>query len=295
MKVFVTGSSSRLATALLPRLCARTDVESVTGIDLVPPRFQNPKFRAVQTDIRNPLLERLLDGHDALVHLAFVVMRGRMSEQEMFDINVSGSHKAFNAARRAGVRRFIHMSSAAVYGEGVHLGEDAPLEPPPQFLYARQEAHLEKLLEIEFPECVRFRPHIILGPHAQPLFRQLFNQPCYVRMPEPLPLLQCVHEDDVAQAVLLALGSDARGPFNLATDDNFTFRDVIRRRHRLSLPLPSFAARAALNLARRCFGWGGDPAWAEGFSRTLLVNCRHAHVELDWRSAHDAASVLAQT
>ena len=93
MKVFVTGSSSHFAAALLPRLCARPEVERVAGIDLHPPRFEHPKFHAAQLDIRNPQLEGLLDGHDALVHLAFVVLRGRMPEREMFDINVNGSHK----------------------------------------------------------------------------------------------------------------------------------------------------------------------------------------------------------
>lgn len=295
MKVFVTGSSSHFAAALLPLLCSRPEVERVAGIDLHPPRFEHPKFHATRLDIRDPRLERLLDGHDALVHLAFVVLRGRMPEQEMFNINVNASHKVFHAARRAGLKRLIHLSSAAIYGSGVHLGEDALLDPLPQFLYARHNAHLEQLLEIEFPECVRLRPHLILGPNAQPLLKRLLNQPCYVHMPEPYPLLQCVHEDDVAKAVLLALAREVRGPFNLAAEDNFSLRDIIKRRHRLGVPLPLFAARAGLSVAWRFFGWGGEPAWIEALTRTLLLNCRRAAVELGWRSTHDAASVLTQT
>lgn len=295
MKVFVTGSTSHFAAALLPQLCAQPHIERVTGVDLMPPRFQHPKFHATRLDVRSPQLEGLLEGHDALVHLAFVVLRGRIPEQEMFDINVTGSHKAFHAARQAGVKRLVHLSSAAIYGSGVHLGEDAPLDPLPEFLYARHQAHLEQLLEIEFPECVRLRPHIILGPNAQPLLKRLLRQPCYVHMPQPYPLLQCAHEDDVAQAVLLALTREVRGPFNLAVEDNFSFRDVIKRRHRLAVPLPLFAARAGLRLTWRFYGWGGEPAWVEGLSRTLLINCRRAAAQLGWRSTHDAASVLAQT
>ncbi|MBM3357570.1 MAG: NAD-dependent epimerase/dehydratase family protein [Betaproteobacteria bacterium] len=295
MRVFVTGSSSHLAAALLPRLCAQPGIEQVSGVDLRAPRFHHANFRATQIDIRDPGLGRLLEGHDALVHLAFVVLRGTMPEQEMFDINVNGSHKAFHAARRAGVKRLIHMSSAAVYGSGVHLGEDAPLDPRPDFLYARHKAHLEQLLEIEFPECVRFRPHVILGPNAQPLLRQLLNQPCFVRMPEPYPLLQCVHEEDVARAVTLALPLDVHGPFNLAVEDSFSFRDAVRRRHRLSVPVPLAVARMGLQLAWRLSGWGGEPAWIEALTRTLLLNCRRAATQLAWRARHNAAAVLAQT
>jgi nucleoside-diphosphate-sugar epimerase len=191
------------------------------------------------------------------------------------------------------MERLVHLSSAAVYGQGVHVNENAPLAPLPGFLYGRHKAHLEQLLAIEFPECARLRPHVILGPHAQPLLRRLLRQPCYVRLPEPQPLLQCVHEDDVAQAVLLALERHACGAFNLATDDNFSFRDAIRQRHRIALPLPLSLVRQVVHLAWRGLGWAGEPAWVEGLTHTLLLNCRRAIVELGWRSRYTAAEVLA--
>lgn len=295
MKVFVTGSSSHLAAALLPWLCAQPGIEQVTGIDIAAPRYHHPKFHASQLDFRSVQLESMVEGHDAFVHLAFVVLRGKMSEQDMFDVNVTGSLKAFHAARKGGAQRLIHLSSAAVYGSGVHVREDAPFQPLTGFLYAQHKVHLERLLELEFPECVRLRPHVILGRNAQPVLRQLLNQPFYVRLPDPHPLLQCVHEDDVAQAVQLALERDVRGAFNLATEDSFTFRDAIRHRHRLAMPLPPFIAGAAARLAWRLFGWGGEPAWVDGLTRTLLLNCRRAALELGWRSSRSAADVLRQT
>lgn len=293
MRVFVTGSSSHLAAALLPRLCAHADVEHVTGVDLKPSRFEHAKFHAHRADIRDPALGRLLHGHDALVHLAFVVLRGRMDERKMYDINVTGSREVFQAARRSGLRRLVHLSSAAVYGSGIHLPEEAAFNPLPRFVYARHKARLEEMLASEFPECVRLRPHAIVGRHAQPLLKRLLDQPCYPRTAKPYPLLQCVHEDDVADAVLLALQSDVHGPFNLAVADSFNFRDVIRRRHRISVPMPGIVARTGLELAWRLFGWGGEPAWIEGLSRTLLIDCSRATAQLGWRSSHDAASALA--
>ncbi len=295
MNVFVTGSSSCLAQAVLPVLCAEPGVARVTGVDLAPPRYAHAKFRAARIDIRDPGLATLLEGHDALVHLAFVVLRGRMSEADMFAVNVTGSHKVFHAARQAGVKRLVHLSSAAVYGSGTHLDEQAPLAPLPGFLYARHKAHLERLLEAEFPECVRLRPHVILGPNAQPLLRQLLSLPFYLALPEPQPLQQCVHEDDVARAVLLALARDVRGPFNLAVEGGFSYRDAIRRRRRISIALSPRVARAGLDFAWRWSGWGGEPAWIEGLENTLLLNCRRAAAELDWKSRFDAATVLRMT
>ena len=295
MRIFVTGSSSQLAQALLPALCARPDVAQVTGIDLRPPQFRHPKFNALQSDVRDLRLEQWMQNHSALIHMAFVVLRGRMAETEMFDINVTGSHGVFHAARRAGMQRLIHLSSASVYGSGVQIAEDAPLAPLPRFLYAQHKAQLERLLAAEFPECVRLRPHVILGPHAQPVLRQLLDQPCYVRLPDPQPRLQCVHEDDVARAILLCLERDVRGAFNLAVGDDFSFRDAIKSRHRVGMPLPLFAARGALNLAWKLSGWGGEPAWIDGLTRTLLIDCSRAEAELGWRSQYSGVEVLART
>jgi len=292
MNVFVTGSSSRLARALLPRLCAARDIERVTGIDLEAPHFQHPKFTPRRADIRDAQLEQLLRGHDALVHLAFVVLRGRMSREQMFEINVTGTMRAFHAARAAGVTRLIHLSSASVYGSGIHLDEGAALRPLPGFLYAEHKALLENMLAIEFPDCVRLRPHVILGPHAQPLLKTMLRRPFYLRLPRPHPLLQCVHEDDVAAAVLLSLGRGISGPFNLAVEENFTYRELIKGRHRLSLPLPLAAARAGIKLAWMFYGWGGEPAWVSGLAHSLTLNCRRALVELGWRREHDLASTL---
>jgi len=295
MRVLVTGSSSHLAQVLLPRLCAEPGVEGVTGVDLAPPRFAHPRYQALRLDIRDPRLLSVLDGHDALVHLAFVVLRGRMDEAEMFDINVTGSHKVFHAARGAGIRRLVHLSSAAVYGGGVDLCEEAPFAPLPSFHYGHHKMRLERLLEAEFPGAVRLRPHVILGPHAQPLLRQLLDLPCYLAQADPQPRLQCVHEDDVARAVMLALQRDVSGPFNLAVEDSFTYRDAVRSRHRICISLPRCVARAGLGLAWRFWGWGAEPAWIEGLERTLLLNCRRAAAELGWQSRYDAAAVLAAT
>ena len=292
MRVLVTGSSGHFAAALLPELCALREVREVRGIDLQPPHFRHQKFSAVVRDIRDPSLAQCMAGCDALVHLAFVVLRKKISERAMHDVNVTGTRHVFDTARRCGVKRLVMLSSAAVYGSGINVLEDAAYDPLPGFLYARNKTAVEQYLESEFPECVRLRPHAILGPHAQPLLRQLLQQPFCLRLPDPQPLLQCVHEDDVARAVLLALTSQARGPFNLASRDAFSFRDAIARDGRPSIALPPGFARAGLNVAWRVSGWGGEPAWLEGLARPLVLDCTRAAKELGWQANYSAASAI---
>lgn len=292
MNVFVTGSSSCLAQALLPVLCAHPEISGITGVDLKPPRFRHGKFLAWQMDIRDPRSLSMLAGNDALVHLAFVVLRGRMSARCMERINVAAGLALLKAARRAGVKRLVHVSSAAVYGSGEALKESAPLNPLPGFLYALHKAELERRLEAEIPDCVRLRPHVILGPNSQPLLKRLLNQPFFVPLPDPQPQLQCVHEDDVAQAILFSLLSDARGAFNLAADGSFSFREAVGQRHEVPFPVPHAFARLALSAAWRLTGWGGEPAWIEGIARTLTLDCKRAKELLGWAPRYSVAETL---
>ncbi|MDH5342567.1 MAG: NAD-dependent epimerase/dehydratase family protein [Betaproteobacteria bacterium] len=295
MNIVVTGSSSCLARALLPRLCADPEVTQVTGIDLLPEHFAHAKFRSLIADFRDPQVMALLPDHNALVHLAYVVLRGHMPASAMHDVNVSGSLKLLQAAQAAGVRRIIHLSSAAVYGGGTNLAETAPYAPLPDFCYGAHKAELEQLLEQTVPQCVRLRPHVILGPNAQPTLRQMLALPAYPALADPQPELQCVHENDVADAIIGSLKRDVQGAYNLAAAESFTLRDVMRHRHALCLPLPAVMARAGLAIAHRMSGWGGETGWLSGLGQTLTLDCSRAARELHWQPAYAPAQTLAAT
>ncbi|MBT9613662.1 MAG: NAD-dependent epimerase/dehydratase family protein [Burkholderiales bacterium] len=293
MRIFVTGSASHLARAWLPKLCADPRVERVIGIDLAPALFTHAKFTHHHLDIRSPDIGALMSGCDALVHLAWEVLRGKMDVATMRDINVRGTQLVFEAARTAGITRLIHLSSAAVYGSGESLTEAAPFNPLPGFLYAQHKAEVEDYLAREFPEALRLRPHIILGPHCQPLLKQLLHQPCYPRLPEPQPHLQCVHEDDVANAISAGLFNHAGGPLNLAAAGEYSFKQVIMARYRYPVPLPFGMVKTALYLAWRFTGFGGEPAWLDGVRHTLTLDCARAQSALGWQPKFDADAALA--
>lgn len=289
MRILVTGAASHLAQVLLPRLCARDDVSQVIGLDVRPARFAHSKFQPRLADIRTASLHPWLENCDALIHLAFVVLRGRMPAQSMASVNLDGTCRVFAAARDAGVARLVHLSSAAVYGSGENLTEAAPLAPLPGFLYAAHKAALEAWFAAELPQAVRLRPHVILGPHCQPLFRRLLRLPFRLRLPEPAPRLQCVHEEDVVSAIEAAIEREVSGPFNLAGEESFTLADILQGRWTLSLPL----ARRLLDAAWRLTGFGGEPAWLAGAGRPLTLDCARARKLLGWRPRFDLATTLA--
>ena len=137
------------------------------------------------------------------------------------------------------------------------------------------------------------RPHIILGPQCQPLLVKLLRQPCYIALPEPQPRMQCVHEDDVADAIIASLFSPASGPLNLAAPGHYSFKEAIAQRHPHPLPMAFGTAKLALNVAWRLTGFGGEPAWLDGIRHTLTLDCSLAKQTLAWQPKFDAHAALA--
>jgi len=283
MRVVVSGAAGSLAAALLPRLCADPQVESVLGIDRAACSFRHPKFTARLADVADASAGAALRGADVVVHLAFELFRGRRPLRWMERANVESGKRFLAAALAAGVPRIVHLSSAAVYGPGTDLAEDSPLAPLPRFQYAGQKVAVERWIGRELPHAAVLRPTVILGPHALPLLRRLIASRFYVRLPDPQPRLQCVHEDDVAEAIVAALERRASGPFNLAAPRSFSLRELVRWRHPSAPGVPLAFFRAGARLAWLATGWGGETGWLDGLDATITLDCRRAEETLGWR------------
>ncbi len=297
MRVLVTGSASHLAAVLLPRLCAAPQVERVHGVDLRPSGFAHARYSETRLDVRDRALGGLLGEVDAIVHLAFVVIpaglgRRRFDRTWIRDVNLGGTRNVATLARRAGVQRLVHLSSAVVYGawpdNPPRLSEAAPRRAMPGFAYSEDKVAVEDWLDAfeaqaPRPLVIRLRPHVILGPRAQPLLRALLRMPVRPRLPDPQPLSQCVHEADVADAVLAALLHAPGGAYNLAAEPALSFRDMLAVLHRHSLGLPHGLLQAVHRTAWRFTGAGGEPAWLEAMRYPLAVDSSRARRELQWR------------
>jgi UDP-glucose 4-epimerase len=88
----------------------------------------------VEGDVRDEaLLARVVPGTEVVFHLAASVGNKRSIEHPLDDaeINLLGTIKVLEAARRAGVRKIVASSSAGVFGElrTLPIAEDHPLEP----------------------------------------------------------------------------------------------------------------------------------------------------------------------
>lgn len=302
MKLLVTGASSRLARVLLPRLLDDKRITRVVGLDRLIGHTHHERYRHVIMDVRAGEIGEIAKGMDAVVHLAFVVMqrdlgRHRHDRERMRDINVNGSLNVFRAAAGRKVPRLIHVSSAAIYDLATPykgaIPESHPRRALAGFGYGEDSVEIEDWLdgfEAEHSKLrlLRLRPHAIVGPHAQPYINGLVRSRFYPKLPDPQPLVQCVHEDDVAQAIHLALFADARGAFNLAPADSLSIKDAKAVLHPVPLAVSMPGTRAVLAARWKLLRAGTDPAWLPGLRYNLVLHSRRARKELEWQPRYDS-------
>lgn len=156
------------------------------------------QIHAVQANLRHPeSVARALHGVDAVVNL--VGLLAESGKQTFENLHVAGVTSVAEAARAAGITRFVQMSA---------IGAD----PASASLYGRTKAAGEAAVLAAIPTAVITRPSVVFGPEDQ-----FFNRFASVaRLMPALPLigggatlLQPVYVRDVAEAVALALDGQA--------------------------------------------------------------------------------------
>ncbi len=190
MRVLITGAAGFIGSACAVALRARGD--EVVGLDsfdetlyerpvkertLAWAREGDP-WPLVEGDVRDPdALGRALalGPFDAVLHLGAVagVRPSLALAPRYFDVNVTGTLRLLEAARAAGVERFVLASSSSVYGgnEKVPFAEDdrvdAPMSP-----YAASKAAMELAARADqrlhggHVTCLRF--FTVYGPRQRP-------------------------------------------------------------------------------------------------------------------------------
>ena len=145
MRVFVTGHRGYIGAHLVELLKAAW--HSVTGCDLG--LFDGCEWEPLvspdlelRRDVRG-LTERDLEGHDAVMHLAAISNdpMGELDADLTYAVNLHGSVRLAEVAKRAGVPRFLFSSSCSIYGAGGDrdLDESAPVNPLTAYAVSKVE------------------------------------------------------------------------------------------------------------------------------------------------------------
>lgn len=304
-KLLVTGGSGFIGSWLIRHLLSEYPEYEITNLDLLtyagnPDNLKdvenNPRYRFVQGDIRDEkLVNQLMRGMDACVNVAAQthVDRSISGPGVFITTNVVGTQNLLEAARNAGVSKFIQVSTDEVYGsiEGTaKFTEESPLEPSSPYSSSKAGADLIVLsywktygLPVSITRCTNN-----YGPNQYPeklipLFilnaSENKNVPVYG---DGLNVRDWIHVKDHSQGVAAVLRAGKPGEvYNIGSGNEHNNLEITR----LILEIlgkpqsliqyvqdrPGHDRRYALDCAKieRELGWKATTAFAQGLRETV--------------------------
>ena len=253
MRIVVTGSAGYLGSMLASDLLAQG--HSVVGIDSLmhgggslSGLTGHPQFTFVHADLRDPVaVVAALKGAEAVVHLAAIVGEPACNRDPELTkaVNFEASLRLVEAARAAGVERFVFASTCSNYGKmpdaSGYVDESSPLQP--LSVYAETKVAVERHL-LEAPKSRGFVPTVlrlstVYGLSFRPRFDLTVNEFAAEAVVNRKLVVfgeqfwrPYVHVRDVARAVTAVLGAPAaevqNAVFNVGgTAENYTKKMLV--------------------------------------------------------------------
>ena len=197
MKYLVTGGAgfigSHIAQTLLEqgqtvRILDNFSTGKRENVEGLTQRFNANQLEVMEGDLRDAArVGEAVRGVEIVFHeAAFVSVPQSMDEpQTCFDINLTGTSQLFDAARRAGVRRAVVASSAAVYGESeaFPLVEETPHQPKSPYAVTKRvnEMYAELFTNSFGFDVVALRYFNVYGPRQRPDSMYAAAVPIFIR------------------------------------------------------------------------------------------------------------------
>jgi len=290
-KVVITGISGRLGRIVARRLHHELDWQ-IVGLDrrAMPGRPKDIEHH--QVDLRSKKARDVFRAGDvdALIHLG-VMHDPRARPAEIYSWNIAGTTKLLEYCQAYRVPKVVLLSSANVYGprpdNPQFLTEDAPLLAAQRFPQMRDLVEIDHLVSTflwraQSIETVILRAVHIVGP--------VHNAPSnYLRIERPPvllgfdPMVQLIHYQDTADAIVAALVPGRRGIYNIVGPGEVPLSAVLTELGREPVRIPHPVARPLLQVAFR-LGISSFPVAELDFIRYVcMVDGRRAAAELGFR------------
>lgn len=234
-KVLVTGGSGFFGGVLKRRLLR--DGYAVVNLDLERDEDVDPALKSIVGDLRDAdLLEQVFAEHrfDAVYHAAAQLAHGtRLDEHLLWTSNVDGTRLLAEAARKAGVRPFVFISSNCLWASnlGHPVNEDRDV-PAPVEIYGRSKLEGERILgqftgdlDVVILRCPTIMDSGRLGLLAI-LFEFIDDGKTVWVVGEGDNRYQFIYAEDLATACMLAAQHGRSDLFHIGSDNVRTMREV---------------------------------------------------------------------
>lgn len=318
-RVVVTGGAGFIGSHLVDRLIRQN--HHVTVIDnLATGRLRNLEAHAkdsrlefVQGDVADPAaVGPVMRDTEWVFHLAALadIVPSIQQPLEYYRANATGTATVVEAARLAGVRRFIYAASSSCYGipETFPTPETAPIQP--QYPYALSKYLGEQLVlhwsQVYKLPAVSLRFFNVYGPRSRTsgaygavlgvfLAQKLAGKP-YTVVGDGTQTRDFTFVTDVADALVAAAESDLSGEvLNVGSGGTYSVRRLVELLGGPTVTLPKRPGEpdctfADISRIAERLGWRPNVSLEEGIGIMLR------HID-DWRDAPvwDPQSIAAAT
>jgi UDP-glucose 4-epimerase len=221
VKILVTGIRGFIGAALAWAADARG--HEVVGVDQsARGRALPTRVHAIEGDITQPAGWReALEGVDVVIHSAAMHHTDRIAEAPIrsIEVNLRGTRLMLAEAAASKAKRFVHLSSAKVYGEplGIPSSEDDLVNPLEPYGMAKvvSEQYCRHYAAQFSMRCISVRPFSVYGPRqdlstgyvGQLIEAWLSGRPALLSG-SPHFVRDLVHVDDVVDICLAGADDD---------------------------------------------------------------------------------------
>ena len=125
MKILITGGLGKIGSHLCENLYLKHDIIVLENYSNISKFVHSADI--ITGDIRDKnIVEKLINKVDVVIHTAAQISVDKSIENPLNDAdnNVNGTLNLLEASRKSNIKRFVYISSAAVYGKPVYLPVD---------------------------------------------------------------------------------------------------------------------------------------------------------------------------
>ena len=247
MRILITGGAGFIGSHIAEYYNGRAEVRILDNLRSGSMKnLEGLNVDFIRGDVRDRVkLARAMKGVDYVFHLAAMIGVPESMEQPLdcIDINVNGTLMVLEEAAKAGVKKLIYASSAAVYGNNSNIIRREDMNADPDSIYAVTKLDGEHYCKI-FSESgklktVSLRYFNVFGPHQDPesayaaapaLFckRAIHGQKIRI-FGDGEQSRDFVYVDDVVKVNAFFMENDLEGVYNVATGKTVTINELVKR------------------------------------------------------------------
>jgi UDP-glucose 4-epimerase len=289
--VLVTGAAGSLAKRVISRLHGRYHVIAVDFRRKVETDAGIPSYKV---EILKRDFEDIFRRHriDAVLHLGRIFPH-ETDRTRRYNANVLGTKRLLELCRKYAVSQVVIHSTYLVYGASPYnpapLDEDAPLKASEVTTDLVDSVEVESLANIflwKHPELniTILRPCNVLGPGVRNTMSILLSRRFVPVLIGFSPMMQFLHVDDMADAIVLAFEKNKPGIYNVAPDDWLAFQEAVTQCGCRKLPIPSIPP-AWPRLISYALNWNAffSPYLINYFKYPVVIDGRQFRETFGWQ------------